>query len=65
MFYGIKQLVNKINNKSLINDIVLRIRTDLYVDACNFKSFNDLLNNIEKNTIYNRTRKHDCDWFSI
>jgi len=67
MFYGIKQLVNKIDNKSLINDndIVLRIRTDLYVEACNFKSFNDLLNNTEKNTIYNRIRKHTCDWFSI
>ena len=67
MFYGIKQLVNKIDNKLLINDndIVLRIRTDLYVEDCNFKNFNDLLNNIEKNTIYNRIRKHDCDWFSI
>jgi len=67
MFYGIKQLINKIDNKSLINDndIVLRIRTDLYVESCNFKSFNDLLNNIEKHSIYNRIRRHTCDWFSI
>lgn len=67
MFYGIRQLVNKIDTDSLINDddIVLRIRTDLYVEECKFKEFNDLLENIEKDKIYNRIRNHTCDWFSI
>ena len=67
MFYGIRKMVEYIENNSLIddNDIVLRIRTDLYIDDCDIKNFNDLLNNIEKNTFYNRFRNHTCDWFSI
>lgn len=67
MFYGIKKLVDNIENKSLINDddIVLRIRTDLYVEDCELNLFNILLNNIDKNTVYNRYRTHTCDWFSI
>jgi len=67
MFYGIQKLVELIDNKSLIHndDIVLRIRTDLYIEDCNFNLFNNLLNNIDKNTIYNRFRRHSCDWFSI
>ena len=70
LFYGIRKLVEHIDNNSLINndDIVLRIRTDLYVEDCNFKYFNTLLNHINKNTIYQKLRSggaETCDWFSI
>lgn len=67
MFYGIKKMIEHIDNNLLIddNDIVLRIRTDLYIDDCDFIKFNNLLNYIKKNTIYNRTRGCTCDWFSI
>ena len=48
------------------DDIVLRIRTDLHVEGCNFEVFNNLLNHVEENTVYNRLRGTDaCDWFSI
>lgn len=67
MFYGIRKLVDFIDDKCLIekNNVVIRIRTDLYINNYNMNSFNYLLNNINENTIYNRIRKHTCDWFSI
>lgn len=67
MFYGIKKMVNIIEEKHLINDddIVLRVRTDLYIEDCNNIYFNNLLKNIEKNTIYNRIRGTCCDWFTV
>ena len=50
MFYGIKKMIEHIDNNLLIddNDIVLRIRTDLYIDDCDFIKFNNLLNYIKK-----------------
>lgn len=67
MFYGIRKLVDFIDNNSLIdnNDIVFRIRTDLYINNYDSVHFNNLLDNIHENTIYNRLRGHCCDWFSI
>jgi len=67
MFYGFRKIVETIDNSSFISDsdVVLRIRTDLYIDHCNVETFNSLLNNINQNVIYNRIRKHPCDWFSI
>lgn len=67
MFHGIKKMIHYIDNNSLIqdNDIVLRIRTDLFVEECDYKIFNILLQNIKNDTFYNKFRGHTCDWFSI
>ena len=68
MFYGIRKMVERIEKGGLIgdNEIVIRMRTDLHVDNCDIFHLNNLLNNVNHNTIYNRTRtNHTCDWFSI
>jgi hypothetical protein len=70
MFYGIKKLVNNIDNNSLINDddIVLKFRTDLYIQNINLSLLNNLLNNINKNSYYFCPRSsggNSCDWFGF
>jgi hypothetical protein len=70
MFFGIKKLTEYIDINKLIidDDIVLRIRTDLFIESCNKIQFNNLINNLindSNNNIYNRIRKHHCDWFTI
>lgn len=67
MFYGIRKMVEYIDKNSLIheNDIVLRIRTDLYIEDCDVKTFNNIFVNMEDDAIFNRLRGHTCDWFSI
>tara|TARA_B110001450_G_C17627117_1_gene483619 strand:- start:457 stop:1158 length:702 start_codon:yes stop_codon:yes gene_type:complete len=67
MFYGIKQMVEFIDNKKLIHPeaITLRIRTDLFVANCYQGEFNKLIFNMKQNSVYNRIRRHPCDWFTI
>ena len=67
LFYGIRKIVEYIDKNSLIdeNDIVLRIRTDLYIEDCDVKKFNDIFINMKNDVIYNRLRGETCDWFSI
>jgi hypothetical protein len=66
LYFSYRQLVNmcKINN----DDIVIRIRTDLYIDPKGFGVLNTTIEHCKKNTIYIRPNKH-CknlsDWFAI
>jgi len=48
MFFGIKKLTEYIDINKLIidDDIVLRIRTDLFIESCNKIQFNNLINNL-------------------
>lgn len=70
MFYGIKLMIDNINFNKLIhnNDIILRVRTDLFIDSCVISSLHQLLNNINSNSYYLCPRmsgNNSCDWFGI
>jgi len=72
MFYGFRKIVDNIFTHNINisdNDIVLRIRPDLYFIEYNIQEMNLILNSFSKNVFYFCPRyysaKASCDWFSI
>tara|TARA_B100001094_G_C18109193_1_gene760152 strand:+ start:385 stop:1188 length:804 start_codon:yes stop_codon:yes gene_type:complete len=72
MFYGIRKIIDNItlfNINISDNDIVFRIRPDLYFLQYNISEMNIILNSFSKNHYYfcprYETSLASCDWFGI
>lgn len=72
LFYGFRKIVDNIfthNINIYDNDIVFRIRPDLYFLEYNIQEMNIILNSFSKNVFYfcprYETALASCDWFSI
>jgi hypothetical protein len=64
MFYAIRNIVNLSQIKD--NDIIIRFRTDLYIQSVN--NISNLLMNIQPNSYYFCPKiscGNSCDWFGI
>lgn len=66
--YGIKNIIESVNNIIEEDDIVIRIRSDLHIKNINNEKLLELLNNIHNNSYYFCPKKscgNSCDWFGI
>ena len=68
MLYGIKNIIESVNNIIEEDDIVIRIRSDLHIKNINNEKLLELINNIDNNSYYFCPKKscgNSCDWFGI
>ena len=71
MFLGMRYFINKINDKKLIQDdeIVVRIRTDLFIQFYDIKTFAPMIESIQPDEYFVRNFSASmvdfCDWFGI
>ena len=71
MFLGMRYFINKLNEKKLIQDdeIVVRIRTDLFIQFYDIKTFASMVENIQPDEYFVRnfgsSMVEFCDWFGV